>query len=362
MSSDLATATDFAGTEGALPTITIVYVVYNRREELRVSLGKMLRDADYDQDRLDVVVVDNASGDGSAQMVRDEFPQVRLIEKADNIGAPAWNDGFAVATGDWVLILDDDCYLPPDGLRRAMLAARENHADLVSFKVASTYDPDWIFNEKYRTGLLSFWGCAWLVRRSVLDEIGGYDPAIFMWANELEFMLRFFDRGYRHLHFPDVVAQHMKQVSYDGGHDWRGYRINMRHWGYIAAKRLRARDAAEALVALVAHALRDSVRVEPPALTGLVPALRGFVSGLRDRDPVRNPELSRCYRRNFASFASPWWLSRPPSELLRKIPRELFSEGVTVSDEVEWRGRRREYFAQRAQYYPTESAVLEFPR
>ena len=56
-------------------------------------------------------------------MVREEFPQVRLITRESNIGAPAWNDGFAIARGDHVLILDDDCYLPPDGLRQAFAAA-----------------------------------------------------------------------------------------------------------------------------------------------------------------------------------------------------------------------------------------------
>src|SRR5256885_3964020 len=60
---------------------------------------------------------------------RGEFPQVRLITREDNIGAPAWNDGFAIARGDYVLILDDDCYLPPDGLRRAVAAAVEHEAD-----------------------------------------------------------------------------------------------------------------------------------------------------------------------------------------------------------------------------------------
>ena len=57
-------------------------------------------------------------------MVREQVPQVRLVEPAENAGVRRWNDGFAVATGDWVLALDDDCYLLPDGLRRAIDAAR----------------------------------------------------------------------------------------------------------------------------------------------------------------------------------------------------------------------------------------------
>ena len=49
------------------PTVTVVFLVYNRREELRTSLHKMLVESDYDAYRVDVVVVDNASRDGSSE-------------------------------------------------------------------------------------------------------------------------------------------------------------------------------------------------------------------------------------------------------------------------------------------------------
>src|SRR5919202_3724556 len=151
------------------PSVTIVFLVHNRREQLRESMRRMLVDSDYDADRVDVVVVDNASTDGSAAMVRDEFPQARLIEHATNVGVSGFNSGFAVARGDWVLALDDDCYLPPDGLRRAIAAATERDADLVSFGVTSSVDPSYRYDRiAYRTGLLTFWGCAVLMRRRVV--------------------------------------------------------------------------------------------------------------------------------------------------------------------------------------------------
>src|SRR4051795_11277719 len=205
----------------------------------------MLDDSDYDRDQVDVVVVDNASEDGSGDMVAAEFPGVRLIRRATNNGVSGINEGFAAARGDYVLALDDDCYLPPDGLRRSVAAALEHDADLVSYKVISTVDPGRVFSEDYRTGLFMFWGCAVLMRRAVIDALGGYDPEIFVWANELEFMLRFFDHGFRHLHFPEVEAVHMKET---GAH-WseyftgRAYRINARHFAYVAGKLMRRRDA-----------------------------------------------------------------------------------------------------------------------
>ncbi|MFL5883523.1 MAG: glycosyltransferase family 2 protein [Thermoleophilaceae bacterium] len=345
------------------PSVTVVLLVYNRKDELRTTLRKMLFELDYEPELVDVVVVDNASTDGSGQMVEREFPQVRLIRREENCGVSGFNDGFDAARGDWVLALDDDCYLPADGLKRALTAARETGVDLVSFGVRADDNPEYRFDHRYRTGLLTFWGCAVLMRREVLDRLHGYDPEIFVWANELEFMLRFFDAGFAHLHLPEVVAVHMKPT----GRPWqdyiamREYRLNTRHFAYIAAKALRPSHAAGTLVALLAGNLRDAWRVDRAALKAIPGALRGFANGLRHRDPVSSAEISATYRRNFYSFASPWWVSRPLPELLRSLPREL---GRTVlkrdRDPARPNGRRDAYYAQAARYYPKTSQTLRF--
>jgi GT2 family glycosyltransferase len=338
------------------PSITIVSVVYNRRDELRTSLRKLLLESDY-EGQIDAIVVDNASSDGSAEMVRREFPQVELIVRRENIGAPAWNEGFAAARGDWVLISDDDCFLPPDGFRRAMAAAAEHDADLVSFRVVSTYTPEFVFSDRYRTGLFSFWGCSALFRREVIQELGGYDPEIFMWANELELTLRFFDRGYRHLHLPEVEAQHMKALEFGVPthvHE-RTYRVNARHFAYIAAKLFGRRDALEALFALLSRAVRDGLRADLAALKAVPDILKGFAHGLRRRQPLRNAELSGFYRANFESFASFWWFARPPRELLRAYPREILGRQEPARSE-----RIDEYYERRARYYPDHAATLDF--
>jgi GT2 family glycosyltransferase len=330
------------------PTVTIVFLAYNRREELRESLQRMLLESDYEAECDDVIVVDNASTDGTADMLRKEFPQVQLIVRDENVGVSGWNDGLAQARGEWVLLLDDDCYLSGDGLSRAVRAAEAEQVELVSFKVASTENPGWVFSEKYRTGLFSFWGCAVLMRREVIEALGGYDPEIFVWANELEFLLRFYDRGFKHLHCPQVVAHHMKEPGDGTGFDVRSYRINARHFAYIAGKLFRSRDAFEAFVALLARNVRDGLRRDRGAFRALPDTVRGFAHGLRHREPLRKPELSRFYRRNFESFASPWWLSRPLPELVRALPRELFS-GRPVDV-----GRRDQFFDERGRFYPAE--------
>jgi GT2 family glycosyltransferase len=324
------------------PSVTIVFLAFNRREELRASLREMLSASDYGGE-VDVIVVDNASTDGSADMVRGEFPEVRVMSHDRNVGVSGWNIGLAAARGDYVLALDDDAYLPSDGLRQAVEAAEAHDADLVSFKVVSTRNPAFVFTEDYPTGLCSFWGCAVLMRREVIDELGGYDPEIFIWANELEFMMRFFDRGLRHLHLPEVAARHMKSLQGGKALGWKPYRIHAGRFAYIAAKRLRRREALGALMAVIAQKIRDGVRMHPWAVSAVPIVLREFVRGLRHRQPVANPELSRFYRHNFVSFASPWWLSRTPLELLRRGP-------------VRW----QEYFRRRARFYPDRASTLDF--
>jgi GT2 family glycosyltransferase len=343
----------------SLPTVTIVFLVYNRREELRASLRAMLADEDYPAELVDVIVVDNASDDDSAAMVEEEFPQVRLIRRTVNSGVSGWNDGFEMARGEYVLALDDDCYLPAGGLRASVEAAREWEADLVSFAVRSADKPDHRFDVRYRTGLLSFWGCAVLIRRTALENLRGYDPEIFVWANELEFMLRFFDRGYRHLHRPDLVAVHMKHVNRDwsGYFASRAYRVNARHFAYIAAKLFRPREALEALIALLALHLRDGLRTDQAALKAIPEVIRGFAHGLRHRKPLGNAEISRVYRQNFLSYASPWWLSRPLAEIVRTAPARVLGRGANGGPPE---GRRTQYYAERARYYPTSADTLQF--
>lgn len=343
------------------PLVTIVFLVFNRREELRESLRRMLAESDFPPDRSDVVVVDNASQDGSADMVARDFPHVRLIRRTTNSGVSGFNDGFAAATGDFVLALDDDCYLPPDGLRRAVQAAQDHAADLVSFGIASAQDPAHRFDHEYPTGLLSFWGCAVLIRGTVLRALGGYDPEIFVWANETELMVRFLDAGFRHLHLPEVVAVHMK--SPDGtalGYitSW-SYGMNFRHFGYIAGKLLRPADALAVLAAVLGWSIRDALRIHPDALKGTGAALHGFARGLRRRAPVGRAAVSRVYRENFHSFTGPWRISRPPGRLVLELPREWVRARRGQPPGEGHAGRYPQYMAQRARFYPTGAASLQ---
>jgi GT2 family glycosyltransferase len=331
------------------PLVSIVFLAYNRRDELAISLDQVLGNLDYPADRLEVIVVDNASADGTADMLRDRFGQVTLIRNPVNVGASAWNVGMSTARGDWRMILDDDCYISGDALKTAVRRAGEERADFVSFRVESGEEPGYYFNDEYQTGLLTFWGCSAMFTREVIETEPFYDPEIFIWANEAELTMRLLDRGFRHLYLAEVTSLHQKPPN--PSFSEKGTRLNHLHWAYIAGKHLRGRDAAGALVNLLLRPVFLAYSEDRRALGALPNVPRGFVRGLRSRAPVR-PEVSRVYRRHFHSFLSPLPFLRSPLERLR-----------TGSDPAKIEAARTErverWLARRPEYYPADGGVLE---
>ena len=109
------------------PALDVVVVSYRTRELLRTCLRSLeLRNA-ADQH---VVVVDNASGDGSAELVAAEFPEVGLIAAPRNLGfAAAANTGMAGGSAPYVLVLNPDTEVPPETLD-ALLELMERKPDV----------------------------------------------------------------------------------------------------------------------------------------------------------------------------------------------------------------------------------------
>jgi N-acetylglucosaminyl-diphospho-decaprenol L-rhamnosyltransferase len=103
---------------GTTPDVSVIIVSYNTRELLRECIESILCEQG-DGLAVEVIVVDNASADGSAAMVADRFPQVRLIANPDNRGfGAACNQGMEVARGRYALILNADIRAQPGALQR----------------------------------------------------------------------------------------------------------------------------------------------------------------------------------------------------------------------------------------------------
>src|SRR4051812_47293068 len=89
--------------------VTVVIVNYNRRDDLRSALRSVL---DQDYPDFSVIVVDNASNDGSLDMLTSEFPSVELIPLNENTGMDGYSIGFARAAGPFIFQMDNDSEMP----------------------------------------------------------------------------------------------------------------------------------------------------------------------------------------------------------------------------------------------------------
>ncbi len=194
------------------PTVSLVISVWNRRDDLRENLTAICAQTRAPDQ---VVVVDNASTDGTPEMIRAEFPEVQLIEMPHSrYGAcETFNIGFASAFGEYVGILDDDVVLPPDFIAR-MLGEFEAEPDttvLLSPKVVEPEMPDWykdspaVNTPRYMS---TFRGCGSMAKRAALREAGYYDERFFIFGNERDLTTRFLNLGYRVKMVPSIEVFH----------------------------------------------------------------------------------------------------------------------------------------------------------
>jgi len=198
----------------------------------------------------EVIVVDNASTDGTQELVRERFPSVRLIELPDNIGFGAANNvGMEAATGRWFLLLNSDAWPQADGIESLRAFAEANPQvgiagpRLVSpagrvQKSVRGFPTLWRLATEYfflrhlapRSRLLNgFYGAGFdygsrrpaeflmgavlLLRREAVDEVGGFDPAFFMFSEEVDLCYRMRTAGWTVEFTPDAEFVHLGGAS-----------------------------------------------------------------------------------------------------------------------------------------------------
>jgi hypothetical protein len=198
---------------------------------------------------LEVIVVDNASTDGSVEMVRAEFPAVHLITNAGNPGfAAASNQGLRVAQGRYVLILNPDTEVV-GGALATLVAFADGHPDvgvvgpqLLSpdgsvqssrrrFPTLATafFESTWLQPYAPRRLLERYYvldqpddalqdvdwvkGAALMARREAIEQVGPLDERFFMYSEELEWCRRFRAAGWRVVYLPAAQVIHYEGKS-----------------------------------------------------------------------------------------------------------------------------------------------------
>lgn len=220
--------------------VSVIVVSWNTRELLEQCLRSIYGTAGGLT--TEVIVVDNGSTDGSVGMVRERFPQARLIVNRENVGFARANDqAMAMARGRYFLLLNSDAALRPGALE-ALVGLMESHprAGIVGGRLVN---PDGSFQASFMD-FPTLWGevllmlklhrlfyspyfpshppaeseevreadwipgACMLVRREVWEEIGGLDETYFMYSEEVDWCWRVKRAGWRIYYTPEAEIVH----------------------------------------------------------------------------------------------------------------------------------------------------------
>ncbi|MDT0309710.1 glycosyltransferase [Streptomyces sp. DSM 44917] len=206
-----------AGPPAASP-VGVVIATRNRAASLAATLERLTALPERPQ----VLVVDNASTDGTRALLAERFPQVRLLGLPANRGALARNDGARALPARYIAFSDDDSWWAPGALSAAVdLMEADPSLGLIAARtlVAPDQTPDPL-NETLASSplgaapglpgphVLGFLGCAAVARRTAFLDAGGYHPLLFFGAEETLLAYDLTAAGWRVCYAPQVTAVH----------------------------------------------------------------------------------------------------------------------------------------------------------
>lgn len=263
------------------PTLSVVILTRNRIDKLSHTL-RMLEGDEVGR-ACEIVVVDNASTDGTPAALQREFPRVRVVPTGSNLGVEGFNRGAAASTGQAVLILDDDAWPDTGALGGALdiLARRPDVAAVTLHRQhPATQAYEWPFGRiASRTPRWPDMGPANLVRRSAWDAVGGYEKGYFLYRNDTDLALKLLGAGHEVLFAPECKVWHDSPIARTKTSAWL-FR-STRNWVWLSRRHGRRGSGLVAILMgwLWAH-----------KLAGLSPAkhiaaFRGLLAGLVSRPP-----------------------------------------------------------------------------
>jgi len=228
--------------------LSIIIVSFNCRELVCDCIRSIEHSAG--EVNLEIIVVDNASIDGSAQAIRKTFPDSRLIALDKNLGfGSACNVGAKQACGEYLLLLNPDTIVLPSSIQNLLEFADEYSK--AGIWGGRTLNPDGSLNPKSCWRFPTLWstlcissglarafsgsgflnreayggwarntirhvdavsGCLFLIRKTLWDMLGGFDPIYFLYSEEIDLCLRA-----RALGAKPMISPHVKVIHYVGG-------------------------------------------------------------------------------------------------------------------------------------------------
>ncbi len=281
------------------PLVTINILAYNRRDEVRQTLRE-LEKVDYPREQLEILVVDNASSDGTGEMIAEEFPDVRVVTLAPNRAVAGWNAGFEAGRGEFFLVLDDDS-APQSGLKEA-IAFLQSHPSIgiLALKITGgLYTTQMLEDEQEFIGFI---GCGAIIRREVVEAIGGYAPWIYLYAHEWEYGVRCLDAGFDIRYFKGCTVHHRAS---EVNRSTRRSRVYSTRNELLIIHKYFSRQRALLMMRTLFY---NAVSFRGDVARSLIYTLRGWAMFLRDARQLNasfvKPEVQQKY-------VALYWSTRP---------------------------------------------------
>ncbi|GMA94265.1 hypothetical protein GCM10025881_10890 [Pseudolysinimonas kribbensis] len=267
----------------ARPDVVSVVLVNFRGSADTIEAVARLREQNWPAERLEIVVVENGSGDDSLERLRAGAPGVVLVESADNLGfAGGCNLGVARSSGGVIAFLNNDARPDPDWIAAAMREFdRSPRVGAVASRVLDWDGKlvDYIgsamtwFGQGYKPftaepaptrpdaarDVLFGTGSAMFVRRSAYDELGGFDERFFMFFEDVDFGWRLNLRGWRFAYVPESLAFHKHHASMTSFGAHKEQYLLERNALFTLYKNASDETLAQALPAAMALAVRRGI-------------------------------------------------------------------------------------------------------
>ena len=210
------------------PYVAILVNNWNRKDDL-LKLFTALQKLDYDRDRYKILLVDNASTDGSVEAVRERFPEVAILQNTENLGSTGgFNSGLryllqgTIGDFDYIWLLDNDALAEPAALKELVKVAETDPCiGLVGSRIMNPDAPDNIVEIGVHMGwqhatvvpnlrnipdsaelddyydVVAVAGCSSMARVSAIRRVGLMDERCFVYWDDMEWGISFTRHGYR---------------------------------------------------------------------------------------------------------------------------------------------------------------------
>ncbi|MDH3329464.1 MAG: glycosyltransferase [Desulfobulbaceae bacterium] len=203
--------------------LSIIFLNFNRLTETRHTVERLLELTGNRSD-IEIIAVDNNSEDGTAEYLQKQVALQSILLK-ENKGIAGYNKGFMQASGDYILVLDDDS-CPRDKETIDCLIALLDDNPMIGVLACHIETPDgvpqwqWHLPKEHCFGISPFFiGCGFAIRRSLFAKIHWYPENFFIYQNEIDVSFKVRMQGYEIYYHPDCRVVHRGVPSERSG--WR---------------------------------------------------------------------------------------------------------------------------------------------